>query len=109
MSKRLSIVKKDNPALAAREDVREVSEDIDKYAALAGFSKSEAGKILVDALTQDACDSILAIMLNYKKLPDIELRGHAATLEARVSLLRSLKNAPTNLELAEAVLTELTK
>src|SRR5882672_1106591 len=82
MNKRLAIIKQKDPKQAEREDVRDITEDIDRYATLTGFASSEAGGLLLGALTQDAAESVTAIMLGYKTLPEIELRGLAARLEA---------------------------
>jgi len=107
MSKRLSSISKDRPDIAQRDDVRDVASDIDRYGDLAGFTSSEAGQIIVAALTVDVASAMSTITSGYKTMPEIELRAVAATLETRIGLLRMLKNAATNLELAEAALAEL--
>jgi hypothetical protein len=108
MSKRLSRISKDNPDLAGREDVKGVAQDIDIYAALKGFASSEAGAILIDALTKEIAGAVNDFASGYRTLPEIELRSLGARIDARLEFLRSLNRAGTNLDLAEAYLHELT-
>lgn len=85
-----------------------VAEDIDKYAALAGFASSEAGQIMLATLTDEAASTIVSLVAGYKTLPDLELRALCAQLDARLQFLRTLKRSRTNLEDAEEVLSSLT-
>lgn len=107
MSKRLSKIAKDNPALAEREDIKGVAEDIDQYAALAAFASSEAGAVLFASTNKGIASTVNQIVSGYKTLPEVELRALAAQLEARISFLQSLSRARTNLDDAEEYLKDL--
>jgi hypothetical protein len=108
MNNRLSKIRKDSPDLADREEVKGVAADIDIYAALSGLASSEAGQILIAAITSDIAATVNAIVAGYKTLPEIELRALGAKLEARLSIVQSLSRSRTNLDFAEAYLAELT-
>lgn len=107
-TKRLSKLRKDNPALAERSDVQAIAEDIDSYAAIAAVSNTEGGAILLKALYRDIAGAVEGLVGGYKTVPDVELRALCAVLEARIQLARTINRAETNKTLAEDVLKELT-
>jgi hypothetical protein len=109
MGKRINRISKDNPAAAGLEQVQGIAADVDTYAALAGFASSEAGDIIIKSIDQDVVTTIDKMLTGYKTMPELELRGLCAQLEARVQFLRTLKRAHTNQEDAEAVLAETLK
>jgi hypothetical protein len=108
MSKRLARVKKDNPDIAEREDVRVIAADADMYAALDAFGTSEAGSIIRKSLLRDVSSTIDAIAQGWRTLPHAELMALAARLEERLALTQTFARARTNLELAEDALKEIT-
>lgn len=106
--KRVAILQKSNPEAANREDVKQVTGDIDTYAALAGFASSEAGGILIGALTSELANAVGEIARGFRTLPESELRALGAKIDARLTFLQSLNRARSNLEFAEEALKELT-
>lgn len=107
MSKRLSKLKRDNPALAERDDVKSTTEDIDRYAALASFASSDAGGVVFTFISKEIAATVSEIATGYKSLTEIELRALAAKLDTRITFLQSLSRARTNLDDAEDYLKEL--
>jgi hypothetical protein len=107
MPKRLLKIARDNPELAKREDIKSTTEDIDVYAALAGFASSEAGGIVFASISKEIAATVSEIATGYKDLTETQLRALAARLEARITFLQSLSRARTNLDDAEDYLAQL--
>jgi hypothetical protein len=76
----------------------EQQDDLDVYHALKTVAESDGGKILIDNLTTDVVRTIGVLEGQYKTLTHIELIAHCALLAERLSLLRTLTRAKTNLE-----------
>jgi hypothetical protein len=108
MTNRLSRVKKDNPELAERSEVQEMAADIDRYASVAALASTPGGKVLFDALLQDAASLISELTTKYREADHSVLIVLCSRLDARIALLQTLNRSRTNLELAEEALREIT-
>lgn len=105
---RISKIQKDNPQVAAREEVRAIAVDIDTYAALAALKTSEGGVLLYKTLVKDVANCIDEITGKWNTADNLTLMGLCAKLSERITILKMLDHAKTNLELAEEALKELT-
>lgn len=104
---RLNRVQKDHPEKAQNEAVQAVATDIDNYAELRAVAQSQGGKTLMAAELKTIAASIKAICTGATTLPEMELRALALKIDARLSFLKSLTRADTNLKDAEEALAEL--
>ena len=81
--------------------------DADLYMALYAVSTSEGGQILLKSLAADSMAAIEKLAAQYATLPEAELRATCAKLSSVLSLFRAMRNAPHNLQTAQAELEEL--
>lgn len=86
---------------------KEVEEDIGKYKALQVVVESEGGEILIQSLNKDIINTIDWLSSNYKTASHSDLIARCALISSHLGVLRTLKNASKNIELAEAALKEL--
>lgn len=92
-----------------KDQAEPILQDLEKYAALDGLANLPGGKILVETITEDILNAIESITGSYKKATHAELQGYAASLEAKLGVLRALKNAGKNKTLAREALAEVLK
>lgn len=85
-------------------DKKEIIEDINKYKSLDVLAKSEGGQILIDNQYKKIADTTDTIANGYTQLSHAELLGYCAYLKANLDVLKALKNAEGNLDLAEEAL-----
>lgn len=96
---------KDNPWLD-KDVLYEISEDVDKYAALTAVCNSPGGEILVDTLYKDAANITEEIAANYRGYKLEDFQAAAARLSVVLGLARSLLHAGDNFRGAEETLEQ---
>lgn len=93
-------------AKGLEEVVNPILDDLETYASLESLQNTEGGKLLIKTLTADVYATIDALAMSYKKATHAELQALCATLQVNLDVLRSIKNARKNKELARSVLDE---
>ena len=86
--------------------IKEVKDDLDKYAALSAIANQQGGKILVDGLKTDITNDVETIISLFRG-EEMELRCTIAKLKADLTLYRVLIHAEQNATLAKEELTKL--
>lgn len=84
----------------------EIIQDIGNYKALEVVANSDGGELLIQSLNKDIVNSIEWLVSNFKEATHNELVSHIAIIKSNMGILRTLKNAKTNVELAEEALKQ---
>lgn len=90
-----------------KQEIKEIKDDIGKYKALEALKDSEGGEILIDTLNKDLVDAVIWLCANYQKAQPTEIVGKCAHISGIIAVLRTLKNAEDNAELAEEALKQI--
>ncbi len=87
-------------------EVKEVRDDLSKYASLSAILDQDGGKLLINTLKQEIADSVQTIVGLFQG-DEMHLRTEVARLQAHLNLYRALKRSPLNAKLAEEELSKL--
>lgn len=82
-------------------EIKEIEQDIDKYAKLESVKLSQGGKLLIESLQTDILNCINELTGKYKEISHIELIAVIARLEARLNLLKTLERSEQNKQMAK--------
>ena len=83
----------------------EIQEDIKKYSSLEAVGKSEGGQIILKDIKQDIVSTIDQLA-NYKELSHIELIALCAGLSEKLTMMKIMRNAKKNKDMAIEALDE---
>lgn len=86
-----------------------IKKDVKKYTALKILSESDGGKILVDTMLKDIVSIVETLSYTIKPLKHEEYIHLAAKMSEKLSIYKSLINAPKNAKLAKEALAEALK
>lgn len=86
-----------------------IKKDVKKYTALKILSESDGGKILADTMLKDIVSIIDTLSYTIKPLKLEEYIHLSAKLSEKLSIYKSLTNAPKNTHLAKEALAEALK
>lgn len=85
----------------------QVSEDIEKYAALEALSLTEGGKLLIQTQAEQILDDLTSMTTLYQTATHAELVSRIARIEACMATIGALTNARANKSYARKYLEEL--
>lgn len=87
-------------------NVKLIADELDRVSAISAIADMEGGKLLISQLIKDIVDTIDTLSTKYKTLTTQEFIGHCAGMESKLSLVRTLKKARKNKDIAQADLAE---
>jgi len=89
------------------ENKKEVLDDISKFKSIVSLKNLDSGKLLISSLEKEVAGGIERIVANYKTMGHIELVANISKIEANLTLLKVMKYADKNLEMAQEEYTNL--
>lgn len=87
-------------------NVKLIADELDRVAAISAIADMEGGKLLISQLISEIVSSIDTLSTKYRTLTIQEFIGHCADMESKLSLVRTLKKARKNKDIAETDLAE---
>lgn len=87
---------------------KEAHKDLKKAQALDAMTKTEGGRVLLEASARDVDNSIQAIRTGYKTMTHAELLAECATLASMLSIFELVTNTKKNVDFLIQQIKELT-
>lgn len=87
--------------------IKEVKEDVGKYASLCAVKDSEGGKILISTLERSLVSTLERVLAGYAEMGEVEMKAYIAKVKTELDLLRVLTRSEANKDMATEELTRL--
>lgn len=83
-------------------NVKIIADELDRVSAISAVADMEGGKMLIKELMSDVVYSVDTLSSKYKTLTLQEFIGLCSDIETKLALVRTLKKAHKNKEIAQA-------